>query len=392
MMRALFFSRGLSEFGNAFRYPAIALAIFGVNNSAQDAIAGEIAETLGFFLASLIVPSFIDLFSKYTTLLWLEVLSLVVSGMFSYGTIYSSLTVLYAAAGVICAISVYHSSAIQALTATSQGAGFRNMFKGLNNLSIAILVGSTIGALIAGASIAKLGLVAFFVVDGITFLAAGIILLTRYKAEDFEYHTPDSPSLLLQWKEGFIASFSKKEIALPILAQALLGIVHGFQQALILPLMKITIGASDSLVAIRGASNKLLSLAVSVWINVKSLSLRRMLFLGSAFLLIATLWLANVKTALVLIPIALMSGGMSFLAPSNNSFISFQVSSKTLGRVQTFRSLMINLGVLIGQIACYFFVEDFGITGGYYIAAAFVVVSLLFYFPIRKAVQSVELS
>ncbi len=384
-------ARSISEFGNSFRYAALALAILHINNSPADVITGEIVESIGFFVGGMLIPFFIDRYSQLKSLIFIEMLSVLCSSLLIYATITENLTLLLSGAGTIAALSLYHTSLLRSLTAKHTGGSYKEIFKGLNGLSIAIFIGGIIGSTFASTFISKVSYAVLLSVDALSFIVSGAIIFLSIKKEK-SVIPPKKHNLFFEWYEGAKFCSANPNVLLPVIAQMILGVSHGFHQALVIPLLKTSLNLSDTFVALKGISNRVASLGASIYLQNVNLTLATKLCIGTAVLVASHFLNANISTFYILIPIATLSVGMNFLAPANNAFIAFQTPNDIKGRVETFRSVAIDIGVLSGQVLCLKIYKTLGIQQCYYLAAVFVIVHIFLYLPIRQKVLATSSS
>lgn len=368
---ALARARGLSEIGNAVRQAILALAILSIRNKQEDLFLSETLESCGYFAMSFVAPFFIDRMRKTRALIYSDILSLLNSALLIAGVLSNSLFLLFLGSFLMTFLSSLYSSSLYAVTAKYAGGEMRDLRIGLSYLQRNVLIGALIGLLATSVALPHLPLVSFLIFDAVTFLLSSVWIYWVAK-DDLASEVARRPKfasyrafiggLMREWQEGLVGT-----LAMPSLQKILLGNVltcfgYGVLESSVVSTQKLVLGFSHSLVTATRAVNRVTAIGGSVFVGKfskkkRDWSTRRFLFLGSVISAIGTAMMTIASTPLFVTSNAFYNFGWSFLNPTIGAHVAQQIPESLLGRVQAFRSLLINLSILLGNVAVMFLVR-----------------------------------
>jgi len=396
--RHLAYGRGLSELGNAFRYVSLALAILSVRNKVQDLLIAETLETLGLIAAGIFTPFFIDRVDRVKSLLIADTLSLIVSVLLIAGAAFKSLPLLYVGSFMIMAVSTYYGAALRAVTADLSGNTHASILAGFSLIQLCNIVGALIGSLFAAKLLLYLSVPWLLTLDAITFLFSSVwifYILKKLSCLGFRLnhlHVNQAKVTLGQyvrekcqeWYEGYRAVGKGSRAGVLCLAQSFIGIGYGIYTPIIVSHYKKNLHFSDSLVALSQANNR-------AWALLGAILRMKHLYSSKTTLLFSTVVLAFgyalaifFENIWVFATIGAANFAMALGAPTNNAAVAVSVAARVRGRVEAFRSLMIDFGILAGNLMALVWGYFFNIKYLFPIAGIFCIVSLWIYVRINE--------
>lgn len=357
-------ARGVSEIGNSVRQVILALAILSVRSRQQDLFLAEVLESCGFFLMSILAPFFIDQVRKLRALIWSDILCLGNALLLIVGVSHRNLTLLLVGSFLMTFIASLYSSVLYAVTASYTGTDKHLIRAGLSYLQRNILIGGLVGLLATSLSLSHLPLVTFLIFDAGTFLVSSfwIFLVTRKDLSNEVSRRRKFVSLgdyllelMREWNEGFGKVLSTPDLRRIFGANFLICYGYGILESSVVSTQKLVLGFSHGLVTFSRALNRLSAIGGTMLVSKWSKNDQKK---GSREVLRFGFKISFVGTALMVIPqtLAFISAntfynlGWSTISPTLGAAVAAKTPAHLLGRVQAFRSLVINLSILLGNL------------------------------------------
>lgn len=391
--KKLSLARAISEIGNSFRFVALPLAVLGVRNKASDLVTAEILETLGYFISGLFAAFFIDRVSKLKALVIADISSLVVTAILFLGIYKQSLPILFAGSFLMTLIETFYINSLSASTADildneANGNKESAQIRGFTKLQIYNFLGGILGSLGASEFIKHSHLQNLMIIDGITFLVSSIWVLNIFRQKRVINKTPTQPKVsslnayldihLMEWKEGFKYSYSNPKIFVHIVFQSIVGVAHGLLSACSIAHQKNSLGSTNAMVGYSQTSNRVWTLLGSIFrLRTKQDTYKLIIFsailMGIGYFgMASTPWIGFVAFY------GLQQFGNAILAPTNRAIAMNESDSTFRGRVATFRNLMIDFGVLAGNLLSLLIVAHFSTVLGLQAAGFAIFVAIIF--------------
>jgi len=358
-------ARMLSEVGNSIRQVVLALAILGVRDRQQDLFIGEVLESCGFFVMSMLAPFFIDQVRKIRALIIADVLGVANAGILIIGVSTQSLEVLWVGSFFMTMISSLYGSVLFAVTTGYAGAEKHMIRLGLTYVQRSILIGALVGLLGVSMSVKFMPLVAFLAIDALSFLVSSywIFRVTKHDLQNeksrrgkFESLSSYLQKMGREWKEGFDFVRKSRDLRRAFAINFISCFGYGVLESSVVSTQKLFLGFSDGLITLSRAFNRVASIAGTVLLSRWSREKHKK---TSGEILAFSVTLSTLGTAAMLIPSApffvasnaVYNFGWTKLNPTLGAMIAANSPHSFLGRVQSFRSLVVNLSILLGNVS-----------------------------------------
>jgi Na+/melibiose symporter-like transporter len=276
-----------------------------------------------------------------------------------------NITLLFVGSFFMTFIASLYSSVLFAVTTNYSGSETQHIRRSLGYLQRNVLIGGLVGLLGATFVIPKLPLFFFLVLDAATFLISSswIFCVTRKdlgneqsKRKRFENFRTYFSGLWLEWREGLKSVTRNSELLKVFVMNFIICFGYGVLESSVVSTQKLVLGFSDSLVTFSRSLNRVSAICGTLLLGrwSKDVNAKRSRGILSFGLLVSI-----VGTGLMVIPNALVfvasnsfyNFGWASLHPTIGSLVARSVSQEYLGRVQSFRSLTINLSILLGNLA-----------------------------------------
>lgn len=358
-------ARGISEFGNAFRFIAIPIALFGITQSQTDLAFIQFIITTGLVFGSFTTLSLIDRFDKVKTLIILDIISLCFTLLACLGTLLRLPELIFTAAFGISFISSFHVSALDATTADFVEKINGNTIRGFSYQDLMIITFSIIGGYLAAIT-NKFPIWSFFLIDAITFIISSVWVLLLVNKN----HKESAPvkikrdsflkNMQLDFNEGIDYLLKNRDIKKHIVIQFSYAICFGLLASSIDAHLLSTLHWDQTLFKSFGPTNKIFYIlgALSTFALPKEKKVKFFYTLGSILVFIGYLGLSfSPITILIFIFYGIQQFGTSFINPANKSLVVFAVPSNRRGRLASFRKLSIDIGLLVGTLISTFVIR-----------------------------------
>jgi hypothetical protein len=363
--RSIARARGISEIGNSIRQVILALAILSIRERPEDLFLGEVLESSGYLAMSLIAPFFIDRLKRLKSLVIADVFSLLNTVLLILAVLWRSLPLLWLGSFFMTFIASFYGSTLYAVTAQYSGAEKREVRLGLSFLQQNILIGALIGLLGTSFALPKLPLEYFLLFDAVTFLFSSIWIfkITRYdllgeENRPFRYKSFSAffKGLWLEWREGFQGALRSTALRRLLLGNCMTCFAYGIFESAVVSTQKMNLGFSDSLVTLSRALNRVSAIGGTYFVTRfsqrhRSWTGRRLLVVGTGLASVGTALMSVASTPFFIGSNIFYNFGWSFLNPTVGSELAHEAPRDLLGRVQAFRSLLIHLSILLGNVA-----------------------------------------
>ncbi len=393
--RNLAVARAFSEIGNSFRYIALPLGILSIHNKADDLALAEILETLGFFASGVIAPFFIDRVLKIRALVISDLLSLLVTVIMVIGIYLQSLEILFPACFAMTFMDTFYSSSLSAVTAdltdkaVNGVSNQKNLILGFSRLQLYTLTGGLIGSVFGTKIVQAIPLWAMLALDGVTFLVSSIWIYkiaNGFSQKKTNHHIKQKSSIRLfiidsfrEWKEGLFIAVSDINTMKLIASQGIVGIAHGLLSATTIGHYKTTLHVSDSLVALAQVNNRIWNFAGAFYALKNKLSPMALLILGGGLMAGGYAGMAILPFFGFIVVYGIQQFGNSLLTPTNRALCLAGVATDARGRVAAFRGLVIDAGILIGNIFALIIIKSFGTRWVFVMATLWMLIALMTY-------------
>lgn len=359
--QSLALARSVSEFGNSMRFIAFPLGVLRVANNPQHLATVELLETISAFAAGLLVPFFIDRFSRRTNLVVADLFSLLITALMAYGVYLESLPILLGTAVAISAVYIFHEASLTAATADlTSGTSDHALIQGFSRLQLYTLTFGLIGSLAGAAIVKQVPLYALFAADALSFLVSSIWIyrLIETPVQEIDSKRPANHKVtfaevvrasLQEWKGGYRLAWGDLKTRQLIAAQGIVAIGHGLLASTVISHYKTTLRISDSQVALAQANNRVWQFGGALLRLKSEWSPRKGILFGATLMALGYFTMAWVPFGLFLIAYGIQQFGNSVLTPTNRAVVMGGIQSEYRGRVAAFRGLVIDLGILLGN-------------------------------------------
>ena len=403
LQKSLSYARGLSEVGNALRYVTLALAILSIRSLPKDLIFAETLETLGFITAGVLTPFFIDRVHRIRALIVADLLSLGVCAVLVAGVLMHSLPLLFVASFLITSVSNFYGASLRAATADLTDNSHSGILAGLSLLQVCNISGALLGSLLAAKFLKWLPFQYLFAIDGVTFLISSFwIFLILKKIPDRNKVPSDSSTdpealarknglraylgfRLTEWSEGFRVVLAHPTARMLVLAQGFVGMGYGVFSSLIVSHYKTNLGFKDRTVALAQANNRVWALSGAV-LRLKSVKResRKTLIRANVLMVLGYSFVGLAHGLEVLFFNGIANLAMSMSAPTNNAAVIASIEPHLRGRVEALRDLVIDMGILLGNLLALSWISQGQLRLGFPVAGVAVSLSLVMYLKISK--------